>query len=164
MSGLVGGLTHVLLDGFTHGNQDGLGRSVSARAAHAAALRPRRCAVAGCAARVLDPVPGRASPPPLGTNGRGRASLGLAWRIPPRSGSRAPGSAAAGIHLVPRAMARALVAPSLRPGAPMGLAFERAAYSAIAFLFYGAVIGALSARRRSLIRRRRAPADHAANA
>jgi len=165
LSGLVGGLSHVLLDGFTHGNQDGWA------VAYLPGLRmPLPFVLAG--------VPWHDALHGLSTLVLGALALHLWARLVQEGRLWAwSGAAPRGVEPAsPPARRReatwflgcaalgALIAPALRPGASIGLALELAAYGAIAFLFYGAVIGALSARWRSAIRPRRVPADGAAKA
>lgn len=165
LSGLVGGLTHVLLDGFTHGNHDGWA------VAYLPWLRmPLPFAFAG--------VPWHDALHALSTLVLGALALHLwarmaqegrlwAWSGAAPRGVE-PASASARRReakwLVGCATLGALIAPALRPGAPLALDLELAAYGAIAFLFYGAVIGALFARCRLPTRARHGRADDAANA
>jgi Domain of unknown function (DUF4184) len=144
-SGWLGGLTHVALDGFTHGEHSGW----------AVPFLP--------ALRTLVPLPGGMAPlhdvlHPVASVLLGMLALVLwarmategwlwAWRgespraVRPAAPETQRREAA---WLLGGAAVGAIVAPALRPGAPPALAAELAMYGAIAFLLYGAVLGALS--------------------
>lgn len=150
VSGLVGGITHVLLDGVTHGNHSGW----------AVPFIPLL--------RMPVPVPGGAAPlhdllqaalslllggvALVTWNRLGRERRLWAWSaqksqavvMAPSASRRREARWLLGCFVI-----GALVAPALRPGAPSGLLLELAAYGAIAFVAYGVVIGALTARSQS---------------
>jgi hypothetical protein len=149
VSALVGGLSHIGLDGVTHGNHSGWAL------AHLPVL--------------ATPVPQPFGPVPLHDALQlwlslilGVATLG-AWRRlatarVPRLGPPAPAGVARRTlrFLGACALAGALVAPLVRRPPSPGIALELSLFGALAFVFYGAVIAALADRAiRTLDRRRR---------
>lgn len=155
-SGLIGGLTHILLDGFTHPVSGG---------GWAVALLPF----------LSRPVPYFGGPVPFYdalqlwlSVALGAYALGLWWRIAqdrrlwrwrgiaPVAVSPAPVAArrAFAVWLVACAGAGFATGFKLRPGAEAGLAAELAAYGAIAFLTVGLVVVASAERLRAAVARR----------
>jgi Domain of unknown function (DUF4184) len=145
-SGWVGGLTHILLDGFTHGNHTGWALPylpvLSARVPFLMGTVPLHDALHAGASLLL-----------------GILSLVLwahlaekghlfAWRDEdPRVVAAAPADERRReiTWLAGYAALGMLIAPALRPGASPAVGMELALFGGIAFTIYGAVIGALRA-------------------
>jgi hypothetical protein len=141
-SGFVGGLTHLFLDGFTHGDQSGWA---------VARLSVLRVHVPLLGSPLYEVLQGAL------TIGLGAFALVL-WSRMAREGERDPSRGAR----APRASTRAkrelarwlagcvaagvTLALGFRPQTSFGVAVERGAYGALTFLAFGLVMGALADR------------------